>query len=126
MELFTGAAGPRSSGPASTNPGARSSLATWDPDRLGLTVQDMVHELHTLHRGVVHVADLVQPGAEPTAREDVVRAKPRLDRAEAGVPSDRRNRIRHVGRAAPRCRDPTAVGFLHQPCFDQALDHTFD
>src|SRR3954468_15189592 len=74
---------------------ARLAFAARDPHVLRFRVQHVVHELHPLHRGVVHVADLVQPGPEPSARPDALLAQPRLDRAERLVPADRGHGVTH-------------------------------
>src|SRR4051794_10926394 len=82
-----------------------TSFAPRDPDRLRLVEQHVVDELDALHGRVVHVADLVEPGAEPTARPDVLRPEPRLDGAQRRVPGDRGHGVGHVRRAQPGGHD---------------------
>src|SRR3954463_2494305 len=94
---------------ASPDAVADGPLATRDPHRLRFAEQRVVDELDALHGRVVHVADLVQPGAEAPARPDALVAQPRLDRAEGRVARHRRHRVRHVRRAQPRRQDARPV-----------------
>ena len=57
-------------------------------------VDQVVGELDAHHHGMVGVADLVSPGAEPAPRVDVVRHQPRLDDGQGPVATDRRHRVR--------------------------------
>ena len=60
-----------------------SSLAPRDPNGLRIAVQEVVDRLDALHgRRVIHVADLVQPCAEPAPGPHSLLPEPRLDDAE--------------------------------------------
>ena len=61
----------------------------------------MVDRFHALHEGMVHVAHLILPGAEPSAAEDMPRIEDRLDLVEQSVPLQERGRIAMLSR---RCQ----------------------
>src|SRR5215210_4452282 len=79
--------------PAVTRSSVRPRFTSRDPHRLGISVQRMVHHLDALHGGVVHVADLVEPRAEPASGPDLVLAQPRLDGPEVCVARRRRDGV---------------------------------